>query len=68
MRKCGHRKQISSNSGDDSTHGHHQMVNTENGMIIFFAVEDGEVLYSQQKQDLQLAGSDHQLLIGNFCI
>ena len=44
------------------------MVNTENGMIIFFAVEDGEVLYSQQKQDLQLAGSDHQLLIGNFCI
>ena len=25
----------------DSTHGHHQMVNTEIRMIIFFAVKDG---------------------------
>ena len=31
--------------------GHHQMVNTEIRLIIFFAAEDGEALYSQQKQD-----------------
>ena len=34
--------------------GHHQMVNTEIREIIFFAVEDAEALYSQQKQDLEL--------------
>ena len=28
------------------------MVNTEIWLIIFFAAENGEVLYSQQKQDL----------------
>ena len=30
------------------------MVNTEIKLIIFFAAEDGEALYSQQKQDLEL--------------
>ena len=35
-------------------HGHHQRVNTEIRLIIFFAVEDGEALYSQQKQDWEL--------------
>ena len=30
------------------------MVNTENRLIIFFAAKDGEVLYSQQKQDQEL--------------
>ena len=40
------------NTKDNSTHGHHQMVNTKIRLIIFFAVEDGEALYSQQKQDL----------------
>ena len=30
---------------------HHQMVNTEIRLIIFFAAKDGEALYSQQKQD-----------------
>ena len=38
----------------DSTHGHHQMGNTEIRLIIFFAAKDGEVLYSQQKQDQEL--------------
>ena len=33
---------------------YHQMVNTEIRLIIVFAAEDGEVLYSQQKQDLEL--------------
>ena len=39
------------NLRDNSTHGHHQMVNTELRLIIFFAAKDGEALYSQQKQD-----------------
>ena len=39
---------------NDSTHGHHKMVNTEIRLIIFFAVKDGEALYSQQKQDPEL--------------
>ena len=30
------------------------MVNTEIRLIIFFAAEDGEALYSQEKQDLEL--------------
>ena len=32
-------------------------------MIIFFAAKDGEALYSQQKQDRELTGSDHEFLI-----
>ena len=44
----------SNNTREDSTHGHHQMVNTEIRFIIFFAAKDGEALYSQQKQDQEL--------------
>ena len=44
----------SSNTRDNSTHGHHQMVNTKIRLIIFFAAKDGEALYSQQKQDQEL--------------
>ena len=51
---------------EDSTHGHHQVVNTEIRLVIFLAAEDGEVLYSQQKQDWELPGSDHELLIAKF--
>ena len=42
------------------------MVNTEIRLIIFFVAKDGEAVYSQQKQDLELTGSDHQLLIAKF--
>ena len=44
------------------------MVNTEIRLIIFFAAKDGEALYSQQKQDLELTncGSDHEVLIAKF--
>jgi len=42
------------------------MVNTKIRLIIFFAAEDGEVLNNQQKQDLELTGSDHQLHIAKF--
>ena len=42
------------------------MVNTEIRLIIFFAAKDGEALYSQPKQDQELTGSDHELLITKF--
>ena len=44
----------SNNTRDDSTHGHHQMVNTNIRLIIIFAAKDEEALYSQQKQDREL--------------
>ena len=62
--RTGHSKHHDSNTTDDSTHGHHQMVNTEIRLIIVFAAKDGEALYSQQKQDWGAdCGSDHELLI-----
>ena len=42
------------------------MANTEIRLIIFFAAKDGEALYSQQKQDQELTGSDNELLITKF--
>ena len=44
----------SNNTREDSIHGHHQIVNTEIRLIMFFAAKDGEALYSQQKQDQEL--------------
>ena len=44
----------SKNTREDATHGHQQMVNTEIRLIIFFVAKDGEALYSQQKQDLEM--------------
>ena len=37
------------------------MVNTEIRLIIF-AAKDGEALYSQQKEEWELTGSDHEFL------
>ena len=45
---------FSHNTREDSTHGHHEMVNTKIRLIIFFSTKDGEALYSQQKQDQEL--------------
>ena len=42
------------------------MVNIEIRLIILFAAKDGEALQSQQKQDQELTGSDHELLIAKF--
>ena len=50
----------------DSTRGHQQMVNTKIRLITFFAAKDGKILYSQHKQDRELTGSDHELLIAKF--
>ena len=44
----------SNKTSEDSSHGHHQMVNTEIRLIIFFAAKDREALYSQQNQDWEL--------------
>ena len=45
---------FSSKPRDDSTRGHHQMVNIEIRLIMFFGAKDEEALCSQQKQDLEL--------------
>ena len=52
-RECtGHSKHpLPTTQEEGSTHGHHQMVNTEIRSIIFFAAKDGDALYSQQEQD-----------------
>ena len=42
------------------------MVNIEIPLIIFFAAKVGEALNSQKKQDQELTGSDHELLIARF--
>ena len=49
--RTGHNKHRDSNTTDDSTHGHHQMVNTEIRLIIVFAAKDGKTLHSQKTQD-----------------
>ena len=52
---------------EDSTHGHHWMVNNKIRLIIFFAAKDGEALYSQQKTIPGAdCGSDHEFLIAKF--
>ena len=52
--RTGHSKHPLPKTQEDSTHGHHQMVNTKIRLIIFFVVKDGKALYSQQKQDREL--------------
>ena len=44
------------------------MVNTEIGLIVFFAAKGGEALYRQHKQDWELtsAGSDHEFFTTKF--
>ena len=35
-------------------------------LVTFFAANDTETVYSQQKQDRELTGSDQELLIAKF--
>jgi len=54
-RECtGHSKHPFPKRQEKTTHGHHQMVNTEIRLLLFFAAKAGEVLYCQQKQDWEL--------------
>ena len=50
----GHSKHPLPTTQEKTTPGRHQMVNTEIRLILFFAANDGEALYSQQKQDGEL--------------
>ena len=50
----GHSKHPLPTTQEKTTHGHHQMVNTEIRLIIFFAAKHGRALYSRQKQDWEL--------------
>ena len=57
---------LSNNIREDSTHGHHQMVNTKIRFIIFFAVKM-EKLYIVSKNKMGAdCGSDHELFIAKF--
>ena len=55
--RTGHNKHSLPTTQKKTTHGHHQMVNTEIRLIIFFAAKDGEALYSQQNLDLELTAA-----------
>ena len=50
-RECTGRSKHPLHTRDNSTHGHHQIVNNKIRLIILFAVKDGEALRCQQKQD-----------------
>ena len=53
--KCsGRGKHPLPTTQEDFTHGHHQMVNTKIRLIIFFAVKNGDALYSQLQPDQEL--------------
>ena len=59
------QKPSSNNTRADSTHGHHQMVNTEIRLIISFAAKDGEAPSSQKKkkdQELTVVQINNSLL------
>ena len=50
-----HSKHPLPTTQEETTHGHRQMVNIKIRLIIFFAVEYGEALYSQPKRDGELS-------------
>ena len=52
--RMGHSKHPLPTTQENTLHGHHQMVNTEIRLIIFFAVKDREALHNHQKQDWEL--------------
>ena len=52
----------SNNTREDCTHGHHQMVNTEIRLIIFFAANDGEAEMEKQDRELTVAQILNSLL------
>ena len=56
----------SSNTRGNSTHGHHQVVNTKIRLIIFFATEDGETLQSAKTRWGADCDSNNKVLIAKF--
>ena len=58
---------FSNNTREDSTHGHHQMVNTEIRLIIFFCSQIwGSSIQSAKTRPGTDCGSNHELLIAKF--
>ena len=54
-------------TGEDSTHGHNQMINTEVRLIIFFAAKDRKSsIQSAKTRPGADCGSDHELHINKF--
>ena len=51
---------------EDSRRGHHQLVNIEIKLIIFFAAKGGEALQSAKTRPGADGGSDNELLITKF--
>ena len=56
----------SNNTRGNTTCGHHQKINTEIRLIIFFAVKNGEALYVSKNKPGADYGSDHELLTAKF--
>ena len=56
----------SRNTRDDSTHGHHQMVNTEIRLIIIFSQRRRSSIQSAKTRPGADCGSDHEDLIAKF--
>ena len=60
----------SNNTRDGSTHGRHQMIQTQIRLIGFFATKGREVLYSPKKKKKKRPGvdygSDQKLLFAKF--
>ena len=65
--RTGHSKHPLPTTQEKTTHGHHQIINTEIRLIILFAAKDGEALYSQEKTRPGAdCGSDHELFIAKL--
>ena len=56
----------SNNTGEDSTHGHHLMVNTKIRLIISFSQRWRSSIQSAKTRPGADCGSDHELLIAKF--
>ena len=61
----GHSKHPLPTTHEKILYMDHPLVNTEIRLIIFFAANDGESLYSQQKQDQELTVSQINSLLPN---
>ena len=68
-RECiGHSKHPLPTTREDSTHGHHRMVNTEIRLIIFWLYSAKDALWGQQKQDREPTDQDLTAQIMKFLL
>ena len=61
-----HSKHRLPTTQEKTTHGHHQMVDTKNKLIIFFAARRKSSIQSAKTRLEADCGSDHELLIAKF--